>query len=93
MFSVILLLIFIKSQATVAMCPYIDAYWKVDYHKGLRRYSPDNIPEAPEVTQAGYGRVLVRWGHLVMDAKCVDRYVLVCTRKSDCRMMSDKINE
>ena len=60
-------------SAAWCMCPYIDAHWKVNYNRGLQKYSPDNEPEPPIVTQIGFGLVRVRWGHLVKDVQCVDR--------------------
>ena len=56
-----------------SMCPYIDAHWMVNYNRGLNKYSPDNAPEPPVVTQVGVGLVRVRWGHLVREVQCVDR--------------------
>ena len=55
------------------MCPYIDAHWSVNYNRGLQKYSPDNEPEPPVVTQIGFGLIRVRWGHIVKDVQCVDR--------------------
>ena len=57
-----------------AMCPYIDAYWKVNYHRGLKKYDPENLPDPPLVSQVGHGQVEVKWGHLIYDQQCVDRY-------------------
>merc|ERR1711976_636323 len=57
-------------------CSYIDAHWKVEYNRGLLRYHPDNTPEPPVVTQLAPGKINVRWGHLVKDGHCVDRFIL-----------------
>merc|ERR1712004_296962 len=58
------------------MCPYIDAHWRVNHNRGLQKFHEDNSPEPPLVTQVGPARIRVKWGHLVKDAQCVDRFIL-----------------
>ena len=69
--NVFLLLLCVN--VSVGMCPYIDAYWKVNYHRGLVKYDPENLPDPPTVSQVGHGDLEVRWGHLIYDQQCVDR--------------------
>ena len=58
---------------SVGMCHYIDAYWKVNYNRGLKKFDPENPPDPPVVTQVGHGELEVKWGHLIYDQQCVDR--------------------
>jgi len=62
--------------SATSMCPYVDAHWKVNYMRGLLKFHEDNDPEPPVVNQIGSGRVHVRWGHLVKESQCVDRFIL-----------------
>ena len=55
--SSVLLLMLVMTPALVSgMCPYIDAHWRVNYNRGLQRFSEDNTPDPPLVTQVGPAR-------------------------------------
>jgi len=63
--------------STLGSCPYFDAYWRVNYNRGLKLFDADNLPEPVAVEQVGSeARVRVAWKHLVVDGQCVDRYIL-----------------
>ena len=54
--SVLLLMLVMTPALVTGMCPYIDAHWRVNYNRGLQRFSEDNIPDPPLVTQVGPAR-------------------------------------
>ena len=54
--SVLLLMLVITPALVTGMCPYIDAHWRVNYNRGLQRFSEDNTPDPPLVTQVGPAR-------------------------------------
>ena len=51
-----ILLLHLFPALVTGMCPYIDAHWRVNYMRGLKRFHEDNSPQPPLVTQAGPAR-------------------------------------
>ena len=54
--SVLLLMLVMTPALVTGMCPYIDAHWRGNYNRGLQRFSEDNTPDPPLVTQVGPAR-------------------------------------